>query len=104
MATIADAFFYQELQATLGKTQASDWLASRQLAEQPAVLRLSSSSSQGDVTYDVSEAVEYLRCLATCPASLSRERSDDLDMSELASKLGVHVGLIYTDAAHTMLD
>ena len=111
MMTVTTAFFYQELCASLGNAQASEWLVSEAVA-QPSNVRTTSrpnswhsTSSQCRKGENVSELVdESVVRPATCPVATFSQWSDDLDISELASKLGVSAGLIYTDAAHTLLD
>ena len=102
--TLSDTYFYEELCASLDQSQATVWLTS--------------ASTKSKANWDRTTAVQRP---ASCPATTIRQIGeqnhqsfgsnlttssdlDELDISELARKLGVSPGLIYTDAAHILLD
>jgi hypothetical protein len=104
MMTLSDTYFYEELCASLDQSQATVWLTS--------------TSTKAKAKWDRTTAVQRP---ASCPATTISQimeqnhqsfgsnlttslNVDELDISELARKLGVSPGLIYTDAAHILLD
>ena len=97
--SIADAFFFEELSVTLSSAEASHWLA--QLFHAPGCpggQPSAASSSQRDAVSPVSRPYD---------APLARDvagESVHAEMSELALELGEDMGLLYTDAAHVVLD
>jgi hypothetical protein len=102
--SIADSFFFEELSATLGYAHAAHWLA--QYVNAPAGRRSGArsadrsscsspfSSPRRQQTASLSSESEQ-----TCQTSDTRS-----DMSELAHELGADGCLLYTDAAHVVLD
>jgi hypothetical protein len=98
--SIADAFFFEELSATLSSSEAAHWLAQHFHAPgcPGAGQPYAASSSQNEPVSPVSRPYD---------APLARDvagESVHAEMSELALELGEDMGLLYTDAAHVILD
>ena len=101
--SIADAYFFEELSAALSHTQATHWLAHHANCKQ----RSRANSLAGSATPVLSclqlEAAGSAMC-SPLPAERNSWRTVQAEISGLALELGADRGLLYTDAAHRVLD
>ncbi len=129
LPTIADFFFYNELRSTLGHVHAEQWLAtaappcirsrpaSQARSIEPKNRRSASSprvrSALGHVEKENWLAMASPTSSPSRPASQEisgeankrRSRQDDeCDLARLMKEHGDKVGLLFTDAAHELLD
>ena len=130
MRSVADTFFYEELCASMGQQGASNWLlkanASKHAHELCAstgqqgasnwLLRANASKHAHVKTSRDCCKWERPECVITALPSatgiqsqdakvqLNRVTVEDADINKLANQLGVSPGLIFTDAAHILLD
>ena len=95
--SIADAYFFEELSAALGYKQATHWLAHH------CKQRSGANSSAGSATPCSHEAAGSAMC-SLLPTERNSWKTGHAEMSGLALELGADRGLLYTDAAHRVLD
>jgi hypothetical protein len=108
--SIADAFFFDELTTNVGYAEAAHWLGKH--AHAPGAGRRSGamSSTCSSVSSPLSSprrpndaALPGAFPAPTSPC-LSANAGNASEMSELAMGLGADGGLLYTDAAHMVLE
>ena len=123
--TIADFFFYNELRSTLGHVHAEHWLAtaaspcirsrpaSQACSIEPKNRRSAASPRQRSALGHVEKEHWLVPSSRSRPASqassgeANRRRSrqdDECDLARLMNEHGDKVGLLFTDAAHELLD
>ncbi len=110
LPTLADLFFYHELRSTLGHVHAEHWLATA--AWQCTPSRPASQAGPGKPRNRTRSAHECpvlcsAKWLATasCEPKCGRSQPDDeCDIARLMTEHGEKVGLLFTDAAHEILD
>ena len=115
-ASIAEAFFFEELSASAGRRDAQSWLTSATAATDSADSN-SDQSSRGQTqsksvnmpspsTPSTASGIQSTSSLNhTVPqASAYHAGHDAARLSELARNHGESAGLIYTDAAHILVD
>ncbi len=126
LPTIADSFFYNELRATLGHVHAEHWMASAAspcIRARPACSiepQNSRSAASPRLRSDLGH-VDKENWLATASPPSSRSRpalqtslgeankrrslqDGECDIARLMNEHGDKVGLLFTDAAHELLD
>jgi hypothetical protein len=89
--TKADIFFYSELGLTLGQVNAEHWLAT----ESSRCSRLGTATCKPN---NRSRRPDDTLCESNC------DRSHECDIASLISSHGEKAGLLFTDAAHELLD
>jgi hypothetical protein len=105
LPTIADFFFYNELRSTLGHVHAEHWMAT---AASPCIRSRPAYSIEPQNRR--SAASPILRSRPASQASLgeaNKRRSlqdGECDIARLMNEHGDKVGLLFTDAAHELLD
>ena len=97
--TVTDTFFFHELRSALGHAEAECWLAT---ASSPCTLsRTASPACSGPSTPRTrgDPSPGHLDC---APRDQSNEH--ECDFQRLMNEHGEKVGLLFTDAAHELLD
>jgi len=101
--SIADAFFLEELRATLSYAEAAQWLAEHVKSPGRSGPRSSSCSASPLCSPRRPHSLTVSPHDAPLPKDASAE-SVEAYMSKLSLELGADRGLLYTDAAHMVLD
>ncbi len=102
--SIADSFFFEELSATMGYAHAAHWLAQHVNAHagrRSGARSADRSSGSSPLSSPRRQQTASLSSESEQTYQTSDTRSD---ISELAHKLGADGCLLYTDAAHVVLD
>lgn len=102
--SIADSFFFEELSATWGYAHAAHWLA--QHVNAPAGRQSGArSADRSSASSPLSSPRRQQTASLSSESEQTYQTSDThSDMSELAHELGAEGCLLYTDAAHVVLD
>ena len=129
LPTIADFFFYNELRSTLGHVHAEHWMAtaaspcirSRPTSQACSIEPQNRRSAASPILSSSHFHFDKATWLATAPPPSSRSRpasqassgeankrrsrqDDECDLARLMNEHGDKVGLLFTDAAHELLD
>jgi hypothetical protein len=98
--SVTDTFFFHELRSALGHAEAERWLAT---ASPPCTLsRTASPACSGPTTPRTSRGDASPRHLDCAPRDQSNEH--ECVFQRLMHEHGEKVGLLFTDAAHELLD
>ena len=114
LPTLAEFFFYNELRSTLGHVHAEQWLAtatSQCIPSRPASQAGPGKPRNRTRTAHECPVLRSAKWLATASQACSGEpkhgRSQpdgDCDIARLMNEHGEKVGLLFTDAAHELLN
>ena len=97
--TVTDTFFFHELRSALGHAEAERWLAT---ASSPCTLSRTGSASCSGPSTPRTRGDEWPRHLDCTLRDQSNEH--ECDFQRLMNEHGEKVGLLFTDAAHEILD
>jgi hypothetical protein len=105
MQSVTDTFFYEELCASMGPQGASNWLLTAH-ATQQALVDKSRDCCKRDRPDCVFTTLPNATGIQSQEVKVqwNRVMVEDVDINKLANELGVSPGLIFTDAAHILLD
>ena len=105
--SVVDAYFFEEIQSCMGHQMAHAWLsAHNQTVQSQRSHQLDSCKAHsGPSTAVGAEQDDRSTLTAALPGPVCEmDWEDKLDLVDLAAKMGVGRGLLFTDAAHILLD
>lgn len=109
--SVVEAFFFEEIQSCMGHQNAHAWLSvnnqtvQSQRSHQSDSCDLGYKAHSGPSTAVGAEQDDRSTLTAALPGPVCEmDWEDELDLVDLAAKMGVCQGLLFTDAAHILLD
>jgi len=125
-STLAEMYFYAELRSSLGHKDAERWLsgasatcvrssiqASRRLRQSQTFSTISAAdtprsrspfSSSESLASEIERSLLGVPALLKCHSVMPFDESHECDMLRLINEHGEKAGLLFTDAAHELLD
>ena len=109
--SVVEAFFFEEIQSCMGHQNAHAWLSTHnqtvqsKRSHQSDPCNLGYKAQSGPSTAVGAEQDDRSILTAALPGPVCEmDWEDELDLVDLAAKMGVGRGLLFTDAAHILLD